>query len=192
MRILTIIALMTFYLSGFGQYEDQYLKVHEHDSIKSIKVYYFNYGTRVDFVKHQGYRQYTFDKYGNMLTSCSKDAKNATVWEYKYTYDSLNRMTKEIYKAEGQDPEITEFTYDGENATGEFHTGIVADGFTNKFEYDDDKNIIIVRTFEFDKETDVDKYEYKKFDKKHNWTEMLWINDDKPFRSYIRKLEYYK
>jgi hypothetical protein len=192
MKTIISIFFLTFYLFGFGQYEEQYLKVHLHDSIKSIKVYYFNYGTKVNLAKHQGYRSYTFGSHGKTLTSKSVDEKNKTVWEYQYSYDSLNRMTKEIYKPAGMEPEITEFTYDGENATGEVHSGIVAAFTTNEFSYDDDKNMIEVKTLEDGKETGSDKYEYKKFDKKNNWTEMIWIRDGKPFRTYIRKLVYFK
>ena len=191
MRILTSLVLLMICHHGFSQYEEQYLKVHAGDSVKSIKVWYFDNGTKVDFVKHQGYRYYIFGKHGKLLTSSCYNEKNKLVWEYKYSYDSLYRMTKEIYNYVGQPLEVHTFTYNKPGATGEVHEGITAMSSSVKLKRDTADNIVEKTSFYDDKVTAVYKYEYTKFDGKNNWTEMIRYDKDKPFRKYIRKLVYY-
>lgn len=167
------------------------MQVHTKDSVKTIKVWYFANGTRPDFVKHQGYRYYTFDRKGNQLSGSCYDIKNKLVWENTYTYDSLNRMTKEIEYRPGEGKTTHEFTYDKEGATGEYHEGFVAAGATTEIVRDDDGNVIEEKTTYAPDDISISKYEYPKFDQKHNWTEMIRYSNGKPLRLYVRKLVYY-
>jgi hypothetical protein len=191
--ILINLLLFLFYSAGFSQFEETYLKVHKSDGIKSIKVWYFNNNTRVDFVKHQGYRYYTFGKHGELLGRSCYDKKNILVWEEKYNYDSLNRLSEEISYSRGMPKQTKEFTYDN---NGESTNNGVSDGYANlsetvNLERDSDENIIKATSVSDGQVINVQKFEYIKYDEKNNWIKMILYDDDKPFRTCIRKIIYY-
>ena len=191
-KIFYTLLYLNFSLLSFGQFEEQFLKAHRSDSVKNIKVWYFNNATKIDFVKHQGYRFYTFNRRGNNMTrSCFND-KNILLWKSDYFYDSLNRVIKEIsYNREfGRD--TIEVVYNHNEGIMEYQSGLSTNSETNQIKYDADSNMTEVISFSNDRETNRNIYKYTKFDQKGNWIEMIWYMQGNPFRTFIRKLSYYK
>jgi hypothetical protein len=178
-------------LLSFGQFEEQFLKTHPKDSIKDIKVWFFNYNTKVDTAKHQGYRYYTFDLKSNKITGSCINEKNILLWKDKYYYDSLNRISKKISYSREYGNDTTLFEYNNNGIAEINPKNLVGASGTTKIDFDTDSNMIQVTSFSNGEQETVDRYEYTKFDKKGNWTEMIWYMNDAPFRTFIRKLTYY-
>ena len=178
-------------LLSFSQFEEQFLKTHGKDSIKDIKVWFFNYATKVDFIKHQGYRYYTFDLKSNKITGSCVNEKNVLIWKDKCFYDSMNRISKKISYSKEYGNDTTIFSYTNNGRAEINPKNLMGASETIKIDYDTDSNMIRVTSFSNSEEVRVDRYEYTKFDAKGNWIEMIWYQGDKPFRTFIRKLSYY-
>ena len=195
-KILIVCLLSLYSFSGICQFESQFMKTHQGDYTKTIHVWYFDYGTKIDIQKHQGYRFYTFDTTGNLLEKKCYDKNDSLIWKNTFTYDSLNRVIKEIFYFREEGESVQTYSYDKNNNQNSESTIVsnIQDGVSNKFITDKDENIIEVITLSNDIQIDKDIYQYSIFDNKNNWLKMTWskANSNKPSTHYIRKLSYFK